>query len=81
MTEQPVLLLVDPDRASQKLIAAAFNKAGTMMRFIREATKTAQGVRTLKPALVLVQGDLPFLGGYPEYAAAVVAACLPDSRT
>lgn len=58
MSEGPKILGVDPDRAAQASIAAAFNQAGLFYRFICEPKKALGAVRQLQPELIVLFAEL-----------------------
>jgi CheY-like chemotaxis protein len=58
----PTILAVDPDPATQKALAQAFNRSGAfLLRYISDAKKTAGGLRQLRPDLLLVHAELSSL--------------------
>jgi CheY-like chemotaxis protein len=55
----PAVLAIDPDPATQKLLAQAFNRTGAfLVRYITEARKAAGALKQLRPELLLVHAEL-----------------------
>ncbi|MBS1153633.1 MAG: DNA-binding response regulator, LuxR family [Myxococcaceae bacterium] len=54
MSDGPKILGIDPDRAAQLPIAAAFNQAGLFYRFIGEPKKVLTALNQLKPSVLVL---------------------------
>lgn len=58
-TKTPVILAMEPDHATQKVLARAFNSSGAfLLRYAGDPKKTGDALRLFRPELLLVHSEL-----------------------
>lgn len=55
---EPRILLVDPDKESQRRLAEAFNAGGLFLRYLSDPTRVVQGIMQIHAQLVLIRGEV-----------------------